>query len=136
YNAGEMKVVQAIRAMGTSDFWTLRDARALPDETRDFIPAIHAATLLARDPERYGFAVTPAEPLSYEIVTVPKGGASLKMVAAQSGVPLEFLERLNPELRLKQTPPDTAYPLKVPVGTARLVQSALQAPVRLAVLAK
>jgi len=73
YNAGEMRVLQAIRAMGTSDFWTLRSGQVLPDETKNFIPAIQAATLIAREPERYGFVSTPAEPLSYEVVTVPKG---------------------------------------------------------------
>lgn len=125
YNAGEMKVLQAIRAMGTSDFWTLRSGPVLRDETKNFIPAIQAATLIAREPERYGFVVTPAEPLSYDVVTVPKG-TSLKRLASQAGIPVESLERLNPELRLKQTPPDTPYPLKVPVGETKLVRAALE----------
>src|SRR5215470_18749794 len=73
YNAGEMKVLQAIRSMGSSDFWTLTGGRVLPDETKNFIPAIQAATLIAREPERYGFVFTPAEPLEYEVVTVPRG---------------------------------------------------------------
>jgi membrane-bound lytic murein transglycosylase D len=124
YNAGEMRVLQAIKSMATSDFWTLRSGRVLPDETKDFIPAIHAATLIAREPERYGFVFTPAEPLRYDVVTVPRS-TSLKVLAEHSGVPAEVLERLNPELRLKQTPPDSPYSLKVPVGSTRLVQTAL-----------
>src|SRR5499425_3632358 len=43
YNAGEMKVLQAVRAMGTSDFWTLRSGPVLREETKNFIPAIQAA---------------------------------------------------------------------------------------------
>ena len=47
---------------------------------------------------------------------------------------------LNPELRLKQAPPDASYELKVPLGTAGTVQMALEldaaprkiAPVQLA----
>jgi membrane-bound lytic murein transglycosylase D len=124
YNAGEMKVLQAIRAMGTSDFWTLRGSRILRDETKNYIPAIQAATVIARAPERYGFVVTPAEPLQYEVVAVPKG-TSLRLLALESAIPFEALERLNPELRLKQTPPDGPYSLKVPVGGAKSVQLAL-----------
>src|SRR5262245_43808691 len=124
YNAGEMKILQAIRAMGTSDFWTLRGSRILRDETKNYIPTVQAATVIARAPERYGFVVTPAEPLQYEVVTVPKG-TSLRLVAVESSVSLESLERLNPELRLKTTPPDGPYPLKVPVGSAKLVQAAV-----------
>jgi membrane-bound lytic murein transglycosylase D len=124
YNAGEMRVLQAIRSMATSDFWTLRSGRVLPDETRDFIPAIHAATIIARAPERYGFVFTPAEPLKYEQVTVPRS-TSLKVLAQHAGLPAEELERLNPELRLKQTPPDGTYSLKVPEGSTRTVATAL-----------
>ncbi len=131
YNAGEMRVLQAIRAMGTSDFWTLRSGQVLPDETKNFIPAIQAATLIAREPERYGFVSTPAEPLSYEVVTVPRS-TSLTRIAARSDIPIDVFERLNPELKVKQTPPDGPYPLKVPVGGARAVRAALEreAPAR------
>jgi membrane-bound lytic murein transglycosylase D len=125
YNAGEMRVLQAVRAMGTSDFWTLRSGRVLKDETKNFIPAIQAATLIAREPTRYGFVFTPAEPLQYEVVTVPKA-TSLKQLSARAGVPLEALERLNLELRLKQTPPDSPYPLKVPLGSATRVEAEVQ----------
>lgn len=125
YNAGEMRVLQAIRAMGTSDFWTLRSGQVLPDETKNFIPAIQAATLIAREPERYGFVFTPAEPLSYEVVMAPRG-TSLTRLAARSDIPIDVFERLNPELKLKQTPPDGPYPLKVPVGVPKLVRAALE----------
>jgi len=137
YNAGEMKVLQAVRAMGTSDFWTLRGSRILRDETKNFIPAIQAATVIARAPERYGFVVTPAEPLQYEVIMVPKA-TSLKLLSAHSEIPFDVLERLNPELRLKQTPPDGSYPLKVPVGGARLAQLALDrnVPLRLTVASR
>ena len=40
--------------------------------------------------------------------------------------PIDEFERLNTELRLKQTPPDGPYPLKVPVGVAKLVRAALE----------
>ena len=111
YNAGERTVVEAIRAMGTSDFWALARGRWLRDETKNFVPAIQAATMIAREPERYGFMVTPAAPLMYDLVSVPRS-TSLKQLATRAGLDPDALERLNPELRLKQTPPDGVLSLE------------------------
>jgi membrane-bound lytic murein transglycosylase D len=128
YNAGERTVLEAIRGMGTSDFWLLARGQRLKDETKNFVPAIQAATLIAREPERYGFVVTPAPPLAYELVAVPRS-TSLKRLASKSGIELDALERLNPELRLKETPPEGSYALKVPVGTGTQLRAALEGPV-------
>jgi membrane-bound lytic murein transglycosylase D len=124
YNAGEMKVLRAIQGTGTRDFWSLTRSRLLRDETKNFVPAIHAATIIGQEPEQYGFTVRPEEPLSYEQITVPKA-TSLKHVAALSGIPLAELVRLNSELRLKQTPPDSPYHLKVPRGSGPALQAGL-----------
>ena len=125
YNAGEMKVIRAIQGTGTRDFWSLTRSRLLRDETKNYVPAIHAVTLISQEPEQYGFAVTPDEPLSYERITVPKG-TSLKHVASLSGIPFDELVRLNSELRMKQTPPDSPYHLKVPLGTGPALQAGLE----------
>ena len=125
YNAGERTVTDAIRAMGTSDFWALSRGRWLKDETKNYVPAIQAATIIAREPERYGFVVTPAPPLTYDQVIVPRS-TSLKRLAAGSGVDLALLERLNPELRLRQTPPEGDYPLKVPLGGGSQIKAFLE----------
>jgi membrane-bound lytic murein transglycosylase D len=124
YNAGEMKILRAIQGTGTRDFWSLADSRFLRDETKNFVPAIHAVTIIGQEPEQYGFSVNPDEPLSYDRITVPRG-SSLKHVASLSGIPLEELIRLNSELRLKQTPPDSPYRLKVPLGSGPALQAGL-----------
>ena len=124
YNAGETKVLRAIQGTGTRDFWSLADTRFLRDETKNFVPAIHAVTIIGQEPEQYGFSVRPDEPLSYEQITVPRA-TSLKHVASLSGIPLEELTRLNSALRLKQTPPDSPYHLKVPRGSAAALQAGL-----------
>jgi len=131
YNAGQMKVLRAIQGTGSRDFWSLADSRFLRDETKNFVPAIHAVTIIGQEPEQYGFSVSPDEPLSYEQITVPRA-TSLKYVASLSGIPLGDLIRLNSELRLKQTPPDSPYHLKVPRGSAPALQAGLdrQAEVR------
>jgi peptidoglycan lytic transglycosylase D len=129
YNAGDVRVQRAIQRTGSRDFWALRRSPLLLEETKNFVPAIQAATLIGRQPQRYGFTVVPEEPLRYEQVSVPKG-SRLARLAALSGVPLRELEALNPELRLKQTPPDASYDLKVPLGTARAVQTAIELDAR------
>jgi len=125
YNAGEMKVIRAIKGTGTRDFWSLTNSRLLRDETKNYVPAIHAVTIISQEPEQYGFAVTPDEPLSYERITVPKG-TSLKHVATLSGISFDVLVRLNSELRMKQTPPDSPYHLKVPLGSGPTLQAGLE----------
>jgi len=125
YNAGETKVIRAIKGTGTRDFWSLTNSRLLRDETKNYVPAIHAVTIISQEPEQYGFAVTPDEPLSYERITVPKG-TSLKHVATLSGISFDELVRLNSELRMKQTPPDSPYHLKVPLGSGPALQAGLE----------
>ena len=125
YNAGEMTVQRAIRGAGTRDFWALIRSRVLRDETKDYVPQIHAATLIGQEPERYGFAVTPEQPLHYEQIAVPKA-TTLRRIAALAGIPLKDLERLNSALRQKQTPPERSYQLKVPLGSARALRAGLQ----------
>jgi membrane-bound lytic murein transglycosylase D len=117
YNAGEMKVLRAMKSLGTSDFWELTRGRFLRDETKNFVPAIQAATLIGRDPERYGFIASQTEPLAYEVAAVPSG-LTLSRIAVTAGIDAETLSDLNPELRMKQTPPGGSYLLKFPVGTS------------------
>jgi peptidoglycan lytic transglycosylase D len=126
YNAGEMKVIRAMKALKTRDFWELTRGSVLREETKNFVPAIQAATLIGREPERYGFVAAFAEPLAYEQAPVP-GITTLKHVAALAGVAADELEELNPELRLKQTPPGGAYLLKFPSGGAqRFIEARLR----------
>src|SRR5205814_506441 len=71
YNAGELKVTLALQQSGTSDFWVLRRGRVLRDETKHYVPAIMAATVIGLNPEQYGFEVSPEPPLAYDTVPVP-----------------------------------------------------------------
>src|ERR1700730_6197275 len=125
YNAGEMKVIRAIKGTGTRDFWSLPNSRLLCAGTTTYVPAIHAVTIISQEPEQYGFAIRCDEPLSYERITVPKG-TSLKHVTGLSGISYDELVRLNSELRMKQTPPDSPYHLKVPLGTGTALQAGLE----------
>ncbi len=125
YNAGEVKVARAVERARSNDFWTIARGRLLREETKQFVPQIQAAALIAREPERYGFQVNPEPPMVYEVVSVPFS-VELKKLAALAGLPTQTLSELNPELRRGVTPPGRPYFLKVPAGSVALVADALE----------
>jgi peptidoglycan lytic transglycosylase D len=129
YNAGEVKVSRAIRATGSSDFWALAKTNHLRTETKEFVPAIHAATLIAQDPGRYGFDFNGSGPVAVETVAVPPS-TDLRRLAPKTGITLDTLRTLNPVLVRAITPPGGAWQLRVPPGTRAEVQSALAPPVK------
>jgi peptidoglycan lytic transglycosylase D len=124
YNAGPARVQRAIRLSGTTDYWQMTaTSKYLPRETREYVPMILAAIVIAKNPTLYGFDVTPATPLTYEKVTVP-GAIDLRRIAEWAGTTVERLQQLNPELRRTTTPAEP-HDLKVPVGTAATLRAKL-----------
>jgi len=117
YNGGQGRVQRAVKNSGISDFWGLtRTSSYLPRETREYVPMIMAAMVIAKNPLKYGFALTPHAPLAYDKVKVP-GAVDLRKVAEWADVSLDDIELLNPELRRWTTPMDyPGYELKVPAG--------------------
>ncbi len=117
YNAGEYKIVKAIKRYRTEDFWTLTKVRYLNRETKDYVPLMIAAALVAKDPEKYGFTdVEYQKPLRYAKVKVPEL-TGLSLVAKACDASLEEIKELNPELRRGVTPPnDNEYEIKIPYG--------------------
>ena len=59
YNLGPSKVKTAIHKVSDPikqrNFWYLYRVRAVPPETREYVPKVMAAMIIARHPERYGF---------------------------------------------------------------------------------
>ncbi|MCU0225936.1 MAG: LysM peptidoglycan-binding domain-containing protein [Acidobacteria bacterium] len=127
YNAGEGRVRGAIAQTGSRDFWVLAQRSTLRPETRNYVPAIQAATVIAKDPVRFGFGwVDLQDPVAYEVVPVPFS-ADMKTLASVAQTDPAALRALNPDLRRGVTPPGRTYMLKVPVGasagfTERLAQ--------------
>jgi membrane-bound lytic murein transglycosylase D len=124
YNAGEVKVARAIQNTGSVDFWTLAESKWLRRETKDFVPQIHAATVIARDPDRYGFEFDDLDPVAVDTVRVPPG-TDLRRLAASSGVPFQTLHGLNRVLVRAVTPPGKLWELRVPPGTSDSVMAAV-----------
>jgi membrane-bound lytic murein transglycosylase D len=124
YNAGPGRVRSAIRRAGTSDYWRLTSStRFLPRETREYVPMIMAAMIIARNPGLYGFDVPPDGRLAYDRVTVPNS-LDLKIIAEWIEVSVDELRELNPELR-RTTTPAGEHELKVPLGTAPTLRAKL-----------
>ncbi len=117
YNAGEKRVERAIARHETTDFWKLSKYNTLPRETREYIPQLIAAAIIAKEPERYGFTGIDYEsPIEFVEEQVP-GGVSVEAVARAASVDLTVVRSLNPELLTGITPPDAKqYAIKLPKG--------------------
>lgn len=126
YNGGPGRVQRAMTRSRKDDFWTLTSTtRHLPRETRDYVPMILAAIIIAKNPAQYGFEVTPDPPVPTEAVTLP-AAVDLRRVAEWAGVDVDEIQHLNPELRRWTTPIRQGdYTLRVPEGTAALVEDGL-----------
>ncbi|MCB2188240.1 MAG: LysM peptidoglycan-binding domain-containing protein [Deltaproteobacteria bacterium] len=119
YNAGEAKIQKALDRYKAEDFWSISQSRQqyLKKETKQYVPKMIAAALIAKDPAKYGFpAVDYQEPLAYDEVQVDPG-TSLAVAAKLAGINSSDLKDLNPELRRWCTPPTAGvYTLRIPQG--------------------
>ena len=80
YNAGPGRVHQAIRKAGSRDYWTISERRTLTRETRDYVPKLIAAALIAKQPEKYGIRRRYEAIATFDIAYVPDA-TSLDVVA-------------------------------------------------------
>jgi membrane-bound lytic murein transglycosylase D len=126
YNGGPGRVQRAIRRSGRDDFWKLTATnRYLPRETREYVPLILAAIIVARNPLQYGITVQPLPIPAVETVTLPHP-VDLRRIAEWTETPVDIIQELNPELRRWTTPVRAKeYVLKVPAGAADVVRTRL-----------
>jgi len=120
YDWGAGNVQRAVVKTGYADFWELYKRNELPGETRNYVPEILAAIIIANNPKQYGFDdVTLDPPVLTDTVTV-NYSLNLRLVSDLVGAPVDELEALNPSLLRLVTPPDTSFDLHLPAGTATL----------------
>ena len=131
YNAGPGRLEQVLNVhaegrRGDEDlYWEV--LRHLPLETREYVPRIVAATIVASEAEAFGFVSTSADAYEYEIVFVP-GETRLSTVAESLDVDLRVVRDLNPHLIRGMTPPEELYGVRVPRGRASAVMAYLGGP--------
>ncbi len=118
YNAGENKILRAISMYNTSDFWEISRGSYLKRETKEYVPKLLAAAIIAKDPARYGFTdIAYLTPIEYDTVTIPSR-TNLDLAAQLCGTTYESIKELNPDLRHWCTPPNyPGYLLKIPKGS-------------------
>jgi membrane-bound lytic murein transglycosylase D len=126
YNGGPGRVQRAMKRSKRDDFWKLTaTSRYLPRETRDYVPLILAAIVIARNPAQYGLNVVEPEITRSEQIAI-YSPIDLRKVAEWAGVSVETIQELNPELRRWTTPVRaTDYQLNVPEGTGVQVLASL-----------
>ena len=128
YNAGPGRVDRILnrhaggRTGDEAIYWEVLEH--LPRETRDYVPRLLAATVLAEEALANGFT-PPTDVARVERVFVP-GRTSLAAIARAIDVDVGRLWELNPQLIQGVTPPGEAYGVRVPEGTGQLVVAGLR----------
>ena len=129
YNSGSGTVRKAIRRAKkqgkATDYWSLR----LPRETRGYVPAFYAVSIIFADLEKYGFKKHQSK-----LVIQPKqqldvgGGIALNQLAKLFKIEPGVLKELNPRLRFRGLTPPTlstftvALPASLEVGKDHIKQ--------------
>ncbi|MDE3200431.1 MAG: transglycosylase SLT domain-containing protein [Acidobacteriota bacterium] len=122
YDWGAGNVQRAVQKTGYADFWELYKRNNLPGETKNYVPEILAAIIIANHPKQYGFDdITLDPPVVTDTVTI-NYSVDLRLVSELVDAPIDELQALNPSLLRLDTPPDTAFDLHLPAGTAAMFQ--------------
>ena len=119
YNGGPGRVQRAMKRGGVDDFWALAaKPKLLPRETRDYVPMILAAIVIARNPAQYGFEFEAERRrhLRHRDAAAPGRSSPRRRVDRHD-------DRRDPGAQSRAAPldhagPGCAYELKVPAGTA------------------
>lgn len=125
YNGGPGRVARGLTryaddlegTTGDDLFFALAGKDYLRNETREYVPQLIAAALIAKEPERYGMKLTPLAPFSYDSVRV--GPATpLAAIAHAACTTVPRVQELNPQVLRGMTPPKDSLYVRLPVGAA------------------
>ena len=121
YNAGEGKILRALHRSKSDDYWSLLKTRHIRSETKNYVPHFIAASMIAVNPEEFGFKnIEYHQPLDYDEATIT-GPIDLEVAARCADTTTEVIKELNPELRRWCTPPDMpVYILRIPAGSKEI----------------
>ncbi|MFL5496738.1 MAG: transglycosylase SLT domain-containing protein, partial [Gemmatimonadales bacterium] len=132
YNAGSGKVSRSLVRLPEDDadsvnsdatFFRLYDTKLLRRETKDYVPKLIAAALIAKEPARYGFDVAPVELAAYDSIVVP-GMTGLDVIARLADTTVAGIRELNPQYLRLATPPGVAAVVRIPAGRGPATEAA------------
>ncbi|HJR16611.1 MAG TPA: LysM peptidoglycan-binding domain-containing protein, partial [Gemmatimonadales bacterium] len=124
YNAGSGKVSRGLGRLPEEEsdvmysdaaFFRLYDTKLLKRETKDYVPKLIAAALIAKQPERYGFKIGKAEPMVYDSIIVPDM-TGLDVLARLADTTVAAIRELNPQYLRLATPPGRSSLVRLPAG--------------------
>ena len=125
YNAGAGKVSRGVRRLPDDEeadslnsdatFFRLYDTRFLRRETKDYVPKLIAAALIAKEPARYGFTIESVELPTYDSIIVPTM-TGLDVIARLADTTVAAIRELNPQYLRLATPPGVSSVVRVPSG--------------------
>jgi membrane-bound lytic murein transglycosylase D len=126
YNWGTGRVQQAVQKTGYADFWELYKRNNLPEQTKNYVPEIIAAIIIAKNPSQYGFDDLQFDAaITYDTIPI-NYSVDLRLVADIVDADPQELAALNPSLMRLTTPPSSLltqpFDLHVPVGSATLFE--------------
>ncbi len=101
YNAGEFRVINAIRKGNTRDYVKLIKMNLLPDETANYVAKVAAARYVFRNLKKYD---VKAEKKNFKFLEKVRSvrlrqSFNLKKMSEFVNVPLEVMSFLNPDLK-------------------------------------
>jgi membrane-bound lytic murein transglycosylase D len=116
--AGDLEGMQ-----GEDVFFALAEKDYLRAETKNYVPQLIAAALIAKEPERYGLRIERQPAYVYDSVRVGPAVPLAAVAKAAHARPAELSE-LNPHVLRGTTPPSGSFWVRVPVGRAAGFDSA------------
>jgi membrane-bound lytic murein transglycosylase D len=101
YNAGEYRIINAIRKGNTRDYRELVRKKLIPKETIFYIPKVAAARTLFKNRSKYGLEVQRKGYKLYENVdhVVAKKSLALDDLSRKLNISMKTLRKLNPEVK-------------------------------------
>ena len=136
YNAGAGRVGRGLNALGPDEeaedslhsdatFFRLYNTQLIRRETKDYVPKLIAAAIIAKEPQRYGFHVARTdEPFRADSVVVTDM-TGLDVIARLADTTVAAIRDLNPQFLRLVTPPGVRSVVRVPVGRGETTSLAL-----------
>ncbi len=130
YDWGAGNVQRAVQKTGYADYWELYKRNNLPGETKNYVPEILAAIIIANNRKQYGFDdIQPDTPIVSDIVKIDYS-LDLRLAADIVNADPRELAVLNPSLLRMVTPPASMlsepFELHLPPGTAVAFQAKIE----------